>query len=59
MEKKHKNTRLVTMGEWSLSQWVSKSTLGSMDGDRNANQKASVSSVIAIIRTEEAGQLFR
>ncbi len=30
-----------------------------MDGNRNANQKASGSRVIAIIRTEEAGQLFR
>ncbi len=59
VEKKHKNTRLATMSVWPLRQRVSKGMLGSMDGDRNVNLKASGSSVIAVILTEAAGQYYR
>ncbi len=44
------------MGAWSLPQWVYMDTPISIDGDCNANRKTSGSGLIAIFRTEEAGQ---
>ncbi len=44
------------MGAWSLRQWVPMGAPNSIDGDRNANRKTSGSGLIAIFRTEEAGQ---